>query len=193
MKTASPSFTPQVEDFQSLRSHWGWFMTSGIISLVFGVVALFHVVAATLISVMFLGALLFLSGVFQFVQAVNTRAWSGFFLHALIGILYGAVGFLMVTHPGLSAVSLTPLIAALAITAGLFRIAGSFSVAGPNSGWMALNGLLSLLLGIYVWWTWPISSFFLLGVIIGIELVINSVPLMVLGAQLRSLEPRKRG
>jgi uncharacterized membrane protein HdeD (DUF308 family) len=191
MRTENPSpprYAARLDDFQALRSHWGWFTVTGIISLVLGVTALFHVVEATLISLMFLGAVLAITGTFQFVQAINTRGWAGFFLHALIGILYGAVGFLMMTHPGLSAISLTPLIAALAITAGLFRIAAAFSMASSIAAWTAINGLLSLLLGLYVWWTWPVSSFFLLGVIIGVELLINAVPLLQLGAQLRSLE-----
>jgi uncharacterized membrane protein HdeD (DUF308 family) len=180
------------QDEQYLSHHWGWFVATGIVSLVFGVVTLLHVVEATLISMMFLGALLLVTGIFQFFQAVSTRAWSGFFLHALIGILYGAVGFLMLTHPGLSAMSLTPMIAALAITAGLFRMAAAFSLFAPHAGWTALNGLLSLLLGLYVWWTWPVSSFFLLGVIIGVELLINSVPLLQLGMQLRLMDHRGR-
>jgi uncharacterized membrane protein HdeD (DUF308 family) len=189
MRTESSFRVGRSEDFSGIRSHWGWFVATGIISLVLGVVALLHVVEATLISVMFLGGVLLVAGIFQFVQAINTRAWSGFFLHALIAIIYGAVGFLMLTHPGLSALSLTPLIASLAITAGLFRLAASFSLAAPHAGWTAVNGLLSLLLGLYVWWTWPVSSFFLLGVIIGVELLINSVPLLQLGMLLRSQEP----
>lgn len=176
---------------QPLTHYWGWFLASGLLSLVLGVVALLHVVEATLISVLFLGGILFVTGVFQFAQAFGTRGWSGFLLHALIGILYSAVGFLMFTHPGISAMSLTPMIAALAMTAGLFRLAASFALRAPQSGWTALNGLLSLLLGLYVWWTWPISSFFLLGVIIGVELVINAVPLIQMGMQLRTMDRRR--
>jgi len=181
----------QGSGLQPLVHYWGWFLASGFLSLVLGVIALLHVVEATLISVLFLGGILFVTGVFQFAQAFGTRGWSGFLLHALIGILYSAVGFLMFTHPGISAMSLTPMIAALAMTAGLFRLAASFSLSPPQAGWTALNGLLSLLLGLYVWWTWPISSFFLLGVIIGVELVINGVPLIQMGMQLRVMDRRK--
>lgn len=175
---------------RELIHYWGWFFASGLVSLILGVVALLHVIEATLISVLLLGGILFVSGVFQFAQAFETRRWSGFLLHALIGILYSAVGFLMFTHPGISAMSLTPMIAALALTAGLFRLAAAFSLTSPHSGWTALNGLASLLLGLYVWWTWPISSFFLLGVVVGVELVMNSVPLIQLGMQLRMMDRR---
>lgn len=178
------------DDVQHLSHYWGWFVASGVVSLVLGFICLLHVVEATLISVMFVGSLLFVTGVFQFAQAFSTRQWSGFFLHVLVGILYGAVGFLMLTHPDISAMSLTPLIAALAITAGLFRMASAFSLFAPHAGWMALNGLMSLLLGLYVWWTWPISSYFLLGVIVGVELLLNSVPLLQLGLQLRATDRR---
>jgi uncharacterized membrane protein HdeD (DUF308 family) len=176
------------EEFVELSHSWGWFLTTGILSLILGMICLVHVVQATLISLLLLGSLLFVAGVFQCFQAFSTRRWDGFFLHILVGILYGAVGFLMLTHPDISAMSLTPLIAALAITTGLFRMAASFSLFAPHAGWTALNGMLSLVLGLYVWWTWPISSFFLLGVIIGVELLINSVPLIQLGVQLRSLD-----
>lgn len=185
-------FSQSKNGLQPLTHYWGWFLASGLLSLVLGVVALLHVVEATLISVLFLGGVLFVTGVFQFAQAFGTRGWSGFLLHALIGILYSSVGFLMFTHPGISAMSLTPMIAALAITAGLFRLAASFTLSAPHAGWTALNGLLSLLLGLYVWWTWPVSSFFLLGMIIGVELVINAVPLIQMGMQLRSMDRRRR-
>jgi uncharacterized membrane protein HdeD (DUF308 family) len=182
--------TDRHDEYRILSHSWGWFLASGILSLLLGIICLAHVVEATIISVLFLGAALFVAGIFQIFQSFTTHRWSGFFLHVLTGILYGAVGFMILSHPDISAMSLTPLIAALAITAGLFRMGAAFALFAPHAGWTALNGILSLLLGLYVWWTWPVSSFFLLGVIVGVELLINSVPLIQLGIYLRTLDRR---
>ena len=61
-------------------------------------------------------------GVLQAFHAFGSRAWGGFFIDLLAGILYVVAGFLIVANPAATAVSLTLLISMFLIFGGIFRM-----------------------------------------------------------------------
>lgn len=64
----------------ALRARWGWFVGIGIVFLVLGTIALVHVLAATLVSVIFVGTLMLIGAVGQLIQAWRVKNWSGFLI-----------------------------------------------------------------------------------------------------------------
>ena len=62
-------------------------------------VALSATFVATIATVLVLGWILVIDGIFQAVMAFWSRRWSGFFLHVLAGVLTLIVGFLMLSKP----------------------------------------------------------------------------------------------
>src|SRR5579863_9124152 len=77
---------------EQLHRSWGWFLGLGVLLLILGIVCVLGEVATTLISVIVLGWLLLLSGVFALIHAFQTRTWSGFFLYLLSAVLRGFTG-----------------------------------------------------------------------------------------------------
>ena len=53
--------------------------------------------------------------------------------------------------------------ALLFLTGGVFRLAGSLVVRGPQFGWTLVQGAFGLLLGILVLASWPSSSKYVIG------------------------------
>jgi uncharacterized membrane protein HdeD (DUF308 family) len=53
-----------------ISGNWGWFVALGVLSIAAGCLALADVITFTLISVIFTGAALLVSGVFQVVHAL---------------------------------------------------------------------------------------------------------------------------
>jgi uncharacterized membrane protein HdeD (DUF308 family) len=51
--------------YAHVRSKWGWFVALGVALILLGVFALGDVVGVTLISALFIGAMLLVGGVFQ--------------------------------------------------------------------------------------------------------------------------------
>src|ERR1700744_1718553 len=103
-------------------SGWGWFVALGSAQLVLGIIAWFDVVAFTIAGVIFIGALLLVAGVFQVVHSFMERAWGGFALHLLTGIVYVVGGFLLMMDPFPGVLFITVLVAVALIIGGVLRI-----------------------------------------------------------------------
>src|SRR5262245_15946422 len=79
----------------------------GIMSLVLGIAAIIYNGTATSASVFVFGWLLVLAGVTQTVHAFQVRAWSGYWISLLAGIIRVTVGTMLVLHPTSSPEALT--------------------------------------------------------------------------------------
>ena len=132
---------------EELHRKWGWFLGLGIILILLGIVAVGSSTLMTLATMVFIGWLMIIGGMFQVIHAIATKGWSGFFLDLLTGVLYIVVGMMVVANPGATAVALTILIAVLLILGGIFRILIAMAVRFQNRVWLALHGVVNILLG----------------------------------------------
>lgn len=157
----------------AFSKNWCWFLLWGIVLLVLGIIALGYTTATTLISVILLGFIIFISGVVIIIDTFTFwwRKWGGFILHLLIGILYLVVGIMFIQSPLSASISLTLLLAILFIIVGIFRIIYSLSIRLPSWGWMLFNGIITLILGILIYSQWPASSLYIIGLFVGIDLI----------------------
>lgn len=172
---------------ERLRNRWGWFVGLGVILALLGTVALSSAVFLTLASMVLVGWLMILGGVFQTAHAFSCREWGGFFVDMLAGLLYAVAGLLIVLHPAATAVGLTLLIAILLIFGGVFRIAVALTVRLHNWTWLLLHGAVNLLLGICILQDWPFSGLQVIGLFIGIDMIFNGWSLIMLGLAARNL------
>src|SRR5215468_7189713 len=167
--------------------NWGWFLAFGIALVLIGVVAIARAVAATVISMLFFGWLLVIAAGIEVVQAIMVGKWAGLYHHWLAAVLFGVVGALIVWRPVASAEVLTLLMGAFFLVAGFFELITPFVVSLPDWGWHALNGLITLLLGILVLAQWPVSGLWVIGLFVGIALIFHGVAWIALALSLRSL------
>jgi uncharacterized membrane protein HdeD (DUF308 family) len=158
---------------EEVRAHRGWFLFMGVALIIFGTIAVASAEIMTLVSVMLLGWLLLFGGLFEVVHGFARRAWGGFFINLMGGLLYAVTGILMISHPTLAAATLTLMIAMLLVVAGTFRIVVAFSTPIHHRGWLVLNGVVSLLFGIYILSTWPASGLVIIGLFIGIDMIFD--------------------
>jgi uncharacterized membrane protein HdeD (DUF308 family) len=55
-------------------------------------------------------------------------------------------------------------------------------------GWVLLNGVISLILGVGIWRQWPVSGFWVIGLFLGIEMVLSGWSWIMLGLAARSIQ-----
>jgi uncharacterized membrane protein HdeD (DUF308 family) len=163
-----------------LRRSWGWFLVLGVLEIILGTVAIGSTFIATLATVVFFGWLLLIGGILSAVHAFWRKRWRGFFLDLIIGVLYVVAGFFMVEEPLAAAASLTLLIAAFLMMGGIFRIVVALTGHLEHWGWVLLNGVITLALGIMIWRQWPSSAAWVIGLFIGIELIFYGWSLVML-------------
>jgi uncharacterized membrane protein HdeD (DUF308 family) len=173
-------------DLRRPRTRWGWFVALGIAQLVLGVVAWFDVIAFTIAGVIFIGALLVVAGAFQVVHAFMDREWGAFALHLLVGILYVIGGLLLMGEPLEGSVIITILVAATLIIGGIMRIViGARHRHMPGWGLIVASGVISLLVGLMLYFTLPWSGLWVVGTLIAVELIVHGVSWIQFGLTLR--------
>jgi uncharacterized membrane protein HdeD (DUF308 family) len=172
---------------EEVRKRRGWFLALGVLLIVLGMSALGSSVTMTLATMVFVGWLMIVGGVLEALHAFACKAWSGFFIDLLTGVLYAVAGFMIVANPGATAVVLTMLIAMFLIFGGVFRIITAITIRFHNWIWLLLHGVISLLLGISIWRQWPLSGLWVIGLFIGIDMIFNGWSLVMLGIAAKHL------
>jgi uncharacterized membrane protein HdeD (DUF308 family) len=153
-----------------------------------GVFALGDVVMFTLASVIFIGAMLLVGGIFQIIHAFMTREWSAFLFNLLAGILYVIGGFLIMQEPVTGSVVLTVFLLAALLIGGIMRIVISLQHREMPGWWLVLlGGLISVIVAVMLYATLPWSGLWVLGTLIGIELLIQGFTWLRFGFAMRHM------
>jgi len=171
---------------QELKRSWGWLLALGILFVILGGIGLGMVVGLTLVSMIFLGVLLIIGGVFQIVDVFKSPEWKAVVLHALIAILYIIGGALVIYDPFLASALITALLAGVLIVIGITRFVMAIRLKGsPGWFWLLLAGLIALALGIMILAHWPISGLWVIGLFIAIELIVDGWTYIFLAMAIR--------
>jgi uncharacterized membrane protein HdeD (DUF308 family) len=172
---------------EQVRKSWSWFLVLGILLIVLGVLCVGSAQAATTFSILVLGWILAISGVLWLVNAFRAFSWHGFFLFLLNAIIRGATGYLLLRHPDAGAAGVTMLLASLFIVAGLFRAIAAGVIRFPRWGWTVFSGIVSFLLGATLLSRWPSASTYFIGLVIGIDLIVDGASLIGFATAIHSL------
>lgn len=174
------------QGLEPLRVRWGWIVALGTVFLIAGLVALGSVVTATVVSVAVVGAMMLVSGFAEIVNAFSVKTWGKFFLWAVLGALYVIAGIVTFRNPLLAATVLTLILGMDLIVSGFLRIFLAMQITqGTPWGWVALSGVVTLLVGGMILAQWPVSSLFMLGILLGVDLVFAGVGWIGMGLALK--------
>ena len=173
-------------DTAPLRAKWGWIVALGLVYLIAGSVALGSVVLATVASVFLVGIMMIVAGIAEIINAFQLKGWSKFLIWVLLGALYIFAGLVTFENPLLAAAVLTLVLGAALVASGLVRIFLAFSMKRESPWvWVLLSSIVTLLLGALILAHWPISSVYVLGIFLGIDLVMAGTAWIGLGFALR--------
>ncbi len=174
------------EGMRALRSKWGWLVGFGVFSVIAGIIALGSVVLATASAVFIVGFMMLMAGVAEIVAAFNAKDWAHRLLWLLLGALYVFAGFICIQNPFAAATILTLMLGFALIISGILRIfLATRMKQGTPWGWVVFSGIVSFLLGVMVVAQWPASSFFVLGIFLGIDLIFIGSSWITIGLALK--------
>ncbi len=187
MSSTSHTMTPTAApELAPLRAKCGWIIALGVIYTIAGVIALGSVLMATVASVYFVGIMMVIAGVAEVINAFQVKTWGRFLVWLLLGALYIVAGFAAFENPLLAAALLTLVLAFALIISGVTRIVLAFGMKGTAPWmWVALSGVITLLLGLIIVAHWPVSSLYVLGLFLGIDLVMAGASWIGIGLGLR--------
>ena len=163
---------------EALRAKRGWIIALGIIYVIAGLIALGSVVMATVVSVFVVGIMMLIAEV---------KSWGKFLFWLLLGGLYIVAGFVTFENPLLAAALLTLLLGVALVASGIMRIILAFSMkVGTPRIWVILSSIITLVLGLVILAHWPVSSLYILGLFLGIDLILAGVGWISVGSGLKS-------
>ncbi len=194
MTPANPPASPTIEhEFAHIGEHWWWFLLLGVLLAICGTLAIVFppVMFGTSIAVpVVLGVLLMIGGVATIINSFWAGKWGGFLLQLLVGILYLACGFVFTENPFETAAFLTLFIAIVFIVMGVFRTVAALVIQFPQWGWALLNGVVTFLAGVVIYRAYPNDALWVIGLLIGLEMLFNGWMWIMLSLGLRHLHKR---
>jgi len=159
----------------------GWFIALGVVLVILGLIALWNVVDASLITTIIIGWLLVIAGIANVIGAFMTNVGVGWrIVQALLGVLYVIVGFNLVADPLSGAIAVTVVIGAMLIADGIFRLVAVFMDRPGGSIWMVLLAIINIVFGLWVWTNIPVSGI-VIGVFVGVQLLVAGTAWIVAG------------
>jgi uncharacterized membrane protein HdeD (DUF308 family) len=164
------------EAVERLRGKWAAIAAFGVLLVVLGVAALFFSLAATIATVTLNGVLFLIAGGAEIGIGMHSREWGRFFLWVIGGLLYIAAGVLCIVNPIFASVLLTVFLGAGLIAAGVVRAFLAFQLPADHPRSLILvAAAVSILLGLIIVSHWPLDSVYVLGTLLGVDLLFHGV------------------
>lgn len=167
---------------------WGWFVAFGVLMVVLGIYALANLVVATLATIVLYAAFLIVAGVAQIIHAFRTRGGWTVAFWAVAGVLYALAGVFALFNPLMASLVLTLMLGITLIVVGVLRVITALDArGGRHSGWIALGGVLTIILGLLITFQWPSTGLWVIGLFLGIDLLCQGVAWIAFGLGVRRL------
>jgi uncharacterized membrane protein HdeD (DUF308 family) len=158
-------------------------LIAGIALIVLGTIAIIAPGIATLFVTTFIGWLFILSAVAEFYLAFQVHGGWRIAGAVLTGLVSLVAGIWLLLNPAAGALALTFLLAAYFVATGVVKAIAAWQLRGVGgAGWTFFSAACSIILGLLVFSGWPGTAVWLIGLIVGIDLLFHGWALIALRA-----------
>jgi uncharacterized membrane protein HdeD (DUF308 family) len=163
-----------------------WSIVWAILLILCGMLAIGSPMIAAVAVNIFLAWLIIFAGVVHIFIAFHAHGAASLIWKLLVGIAYIVFGGYLLVHPVVGVASLTLVIAILFLIEGVLDIILFFKMrADGGSGWVLLDGLITILLGLLIYVQWPSSSAWALGTLVGVSMIISGFTRLMISLAVR--------
>lgn len=171
-----------------VRHLTGWSIVVGGLMILAGLLAIGLPLVAGIAVNALVAWLLVFCGAAHFVFAWHLRSAGGVVWQILQGVLYIGIGVYLLMHPVAGLVTLTLALAIYLFLEGVLELVMSFQVGAMRGrGWLVFDGIVTLILSVLIWKTWPASTEWVIGTIVGISMLFSGMTRLMLSLAGRSL------
>lgn len=155
-----------------INQHRGLYIFESIVFILLGIAAIAIPPLFTYSIEILLGCLLVIFGVVQGFRALKSRD-SGFLGSIVTAVVALILGVLLLVYPITGIITLTILIAIFFLIEGIAQLYLGFQMKEVKGwGWIVFSGLVSLFLAGLIWSDLPGSAAWVIGLLVGINLLI---------------------
>ncbi|MCG7394730.1 HdeD family acid-resistance protein [Microvirga sp. ACRRW] len=149
-----------------------WYLIEGLLLIAAGVLAIIYPIFSSTAVIVLLGWLLVFSGLFQAISLVSARHVPHFWLQLISICLAMLIGFLFLRDPAQGLTTITLLLIIFFMMEGISKVVFALTIRPfPNWGWVLGSGLVGIVLSLILWANLPVASVWLLGFLLGLNLI----------------------
>jgi len=187
--TMNPSLAPHNlgAAIERLRGRWGAIVAFGVLLMALGFASLVFAFASTIAMVTLNGVFFIIAGAAEIGVGMHAQGWGRFFLWVIGGIINMVFGILCILNPVFGSLALTLVLGAALIAAGVVRFYLAFQLpGGPMRTMVFVGAAVTFFLGLIILMNWPVSSLYVLGTLLGVELLFHGAGWVSFGMGLRA-------
>ena len=175
------------EAIEALRGKWGAVVAFGLLLILLGAAALAFTLAATVATVVVNGVFFLVAGAAEIGIGAHSQRWSQYFLWMIGGVLYLVAGLFCIINPDLGRLWLTLALGGGLIAAAVVRAYLALQLpASQRRGVVLLAAAITFLLGLIIVLHWPWDSVYVLGTLLGVDLLFHGAGWVTFGMGLRA-------
>lgn len=154
----------------------------GILFIILGMFAIALPNIFTLGIELLIGWLFLIGGCVQAFRSFKTKESPGFWPSLLVSLLSIAIGILLLVYPLGGILTLTLLLSLFFLFEGCAKIIMAFQMRQlPQWGWILVSGIIALIIAGIIWSQWPSSAYWVIGLLVGVNMLFFGCSLLVLG------------
>jgi uncharacterized membrane protein HdeD (DUF308 family) len=163
-----------------------WYLIQGLLLVGAGILAVIYPAISSAAVIILLGWLLIISGVVQGLSLIGARHVPHFWLQLISVILAVLIGFLFLRDPEQGLLTITLLLIVFFMIEGISKVVFALTIRPfPHWGWVLASGLVGIVLSLVLWASLPVTAVWLIGFLLGIQLISVGAAIAYLAWQVR--------
>jgi uncharacterized membrane protein HdeD (DUF308 family) len=157
---------------EAVRKYSLWYLVQGVLLIVAGILAIGFSTISSFAVVTVLGWLLIASGIVQAISLIGAAKVPHFWLQLVSVVLAILVGLLILRDPAQALLTISLLLIVYFMIEGISKVVFALTIRPfPNWGWLLASGGMGIALSLVLWANLPVTALWLIGLLVGIELI----------------------
>jgi len=171
---------------EAVKKYSLWYLIQGVLMVVAGILAVIYPAISSVAVVVLLGWVLVISGLLQAISLIGAGKVPHFWLQFISVALAIVVGILFLRDPGQGLLTITLLLIVFFLIEGISKVIFALTIRPfPNWVWVLGSGVVGIVLSLLLWASLPVTAIWLIGLLIGIQLISEGAALAYLAWRVR--------
>jgi len=163
------------------------FIALAIAFILLGTLAILEPFVAGLAVTKLVGVVLLVGGIMHFIGAFRGEGARSRIWQVIVAVFYVIAGLFFLGNPLMGLTTLTLFLSGVLFIEAFTNLGAYFQLRPmAGSGWLLANAIITFLLALMIWRQWPGISVWVIGTIVGIDLIVNGVTRLALGSAAKS-------
>jgi uncharacterized membrane protein HdeD (DUF308 family) len=166
----------------------GWSIALGVLMILLGIIAMMAPLGSGIVAVTILGWTAIFGGVAQIIYAFHTHSGGRTILEVVMGVVYLAAGFYLLSNPVGGLLALTLLLGWMLLGYGILAVVLAFRMR-PTHGWawVLFDAAVTFLVGLLILAHWPSNSVWVIGTLFGVSILFRGISRLIVSLAVRKL------